>query len=336
MTENLKLNGGAESHPYSTLTPEKILESVESIGLVTDGCMLALNSYENRVYQVGIEAEQPVIVKFYRPGRWNREQILEEHEFIHELVEQDLSVVEPVVSNGSSLQYSEPFWFAVYPRKGGRSPDLDTDTLEILGRCLGKLHGVGAARPFNHRYHYSVAEHGRASCRFLLDAGFIPDELQTAYKSLADDLLSRIEKLFGAVRPGDYIRLHGDCHTGNILWRDGVPHLVDFDDCMNGPAVQDLWMLLSGERDQQEAQLAAIMDGYLMFHDFEPRELQLVEALRTLRLMYYSAWLARRWDDPAFPHSFTWFNTLRYWSTHILELREQLAALNEPPLQLRL
>jgi Ser/Thr protein kinase RdoA (MazF antagonist) len=323
-------------HPFSQLTPEKVLESLESIGFLTDGCMLALNSYENRVYQVGIEGEQPVIVKFYRPGRWSREQILEEHAFILELAEQDLSVVQPIITDGSSLHFSEPFWFAVYPRRGGRSPDLDNNTLEILGRCLGKLHAVGAAHRFEHRYSFSVEEHGTASCRFLLDNGFIPTDLHAAYTSLTRDLLARIEKLFAEVRGVDIIRLHGDCHTGNILWREGIPHLVDFDDCMNGPAVQDLWMLLSGERSQQEAQLAALMDGYLMFHDFEPRELRLIEALRTLRLMYYAAWLARRWDDPAFPHSFTWFNTQRYWSTHILELREQLAALDEPVLQLQL
>jgi len=325
-----------DPHPFLSLTPEKVLESVESIGLITDGCMLALNSYENRVYQVGIEEEQPVIVKFYRPGRWSQAQILEEHAFIHELAEQDLSVVEPLVSQDSSLHFSDPFWFAIYPRRGGRSPDLDRETLEVLGRCLGKLHAVGATKPFSYRYSFSVEAHGEASCRFLMDAGFIPGDLQQAYRTLTNDLLARIRKIFSECGAMEYIRLHGDCHTGNILWRDGIPHLVDFDDCMNGPAIQDLWMLLSGEREQQEAQLAALMDGYMMFHDFEPRELRLIEAMRTLRLMYYAAWLARRWDDPAFPHSFTWFNTLRYWSTHVLELREQLSVLDEPPLQLRL
>jgi Ser/Thr protein kinase RdoA (MazF antagonist) len=321
------------SHPFAILTPDWVLTAVESTGLSCDGRMLALNSYENRVYQIGVEDAQPVVVKFYRPARWSRAQILEEHAFVLELETHDLAVVAPLIdAQGRTLHEFEGFSFAVFPRRGGRSPDLNLDTLEVLGRSLGKLHSVGALESFRHRQHLSVATFAEASVAYLLEHDFIPSDLRPAYTSLAQDLLRRVQQVFSERKGYASIRLHGDCHPGNVLWRDDLPQLVDFDDTMMGPAVQDFWMLLSGSRDQQLAQLAALMDGYETFYTFNPAELGLIEALRTLRLMHYSAWLARRWDDPAFPHSFPWFNTPRYWSSHILELREQMAALDEPPL----
>jgi Ser/Thr protein kinase RdoA (MazF antagonist) len=320
------------AHPFAALSPDWILTAVESTGLSCDGRMLALNSYENRVYQIGVEEGAPVIAKFYRPERWSREQILEEHAFVLELEAQELSVVAPIAdAAGRTLYEFEDFMFALFPRRGGRSPDLDFDTLQVLGRTLGKLHNIGSLHKFKYRQELSVATFAEASCAYLLERNFIPDDLRSAYSSLASDLLKRVNQIFKE-RSYESLRLHGDCHAGNVLWRDDLPMLVDFDDTMTGPAVQDLWMLLSGEREQQQAQLAELIDGYEMFGAFNPAELGLIEALRTLRLMHYSAWLARRWDDPAFPRSFPWFNTARYWSTHILELREQLAALDEAPL----
>jgi Ser/Thr protein kinase RdoA (MazF antagonist) len=323
-------------HPFDALTPDALWSAVESVGYVCDGRMLALNSYENRVYQIGIEGEAPLIAKFYRPGRWSREQILEEHAFALELQAAELSVVAPLAAaDGSTLQHWGDFDFALFPRRGGHAPELDDfDTLQVLGRSLGKLHAIGASRPFRQRRSLTVAEFGVASREFLLRHDFIPAELRGAYESLSQDLLQHVEAAFAARRQLQSIRLHGDCHPGNILWRDGTAHFVDLDDCMSGPAVQDLWMLLSGTREQQLQQLSELIDGYETFHSFQPSELALIEPLRTLRLMHYSAWLARRWDDPAFPLHFPWFNTVRYWSGHILELREQLAALQEPPLQL--
>ncbi|MFN0002898.1 MAG: serine/threonine protein kinase [Pseudohongiellaceae bacterium] len=322
-------------HPFATLSPDWILSAVESTGLHCDGRMLALNSYENRVYQVGVEDANPVIVKFYRPQRWSREQIEEEHAFVLELEASELSVVAPLLSAESRTIYEhEGFLFAVFPRRGGRSPDLNLDTLQVLGRCMGKLHSVGALQPFKHRQHLSVANFAEASSIYLLEHDFIPADLRVAYTSLTQDLLKKVKQIFADKKDYSSLRIHGDCHAGNVLWRDEIPLLVDFDDTMMGPAVQDFWMLLSGDREQQLAQLSELIDGYETFYTFNPAELGLIEALRTLRLMHYSAWLARRWDDPAFPRSFPWFNTPRYWSTHILELREQLSALDEPPLVL--
>ncbi len=322
-------------HPFATLTPDWILTAVESTGLVCDGRMLALNSYENRVYQVGIEGAEPIVVKFYRPGRWTLEQILEEHAFVHELELHELPVVAPVVdAQGRTLHHHEGFHFAVFPRRGGRSPDLNLDTLLMLGRTLGKLHAIGAQERFRHRQQLGIEVFGEASCAYLLEHDFLPADLRKAYETLAQDLIRRVRQVFSTRAGYTVLRIHGDCHPGNVLWRDEIPFLVDFDDTMSGPAVQDMWMLLSGPREQQLGQISVLIEGYDTFHEFNPAELGLIEALRTLRLMHYSAWLARRWNDPAFPRSFPWFNTPRYWSGHILELREQLAALDEPPLVL--
>lgn len=322
-------------HPFETLTPDFIMDAVESMGFLCDGRLFPLNSYENRVYQVGIEDDQPLIAKFYRPSRWSNEQILEEHQFCFELAEQELPVVAPLIlgDNGSLFEYSN-FRFALFPRKGGHAPEFDNlDNLLILGRLLGRIHLIGASRPFEYRPTLDSVSFGHQSAEFISEH-FIPMELKTAYDTLAADLLQAVDEVIQAAKGVSYIRLHGDCHSGNILWRDDNPHFVDFDDTRMAPAVQDIWMFLSGDRMRKTAQLSEIAEGYSEFYDFNPRELQLVEALRTLRMMHYSAWLARRWGDPAFPMNFPWFNTVRYWSEHILELREQFAALQEPPLEL--
>ncbi len=323
-----------DSHPFASLTPDVVIDAVESTGILSDARILALNSYENRVYQVGIEDGEPLIAKFYRPGRWSLDQILEEHLFTRELADLDIPVVPPLSLGESTLSEFAGFHFALFPRRGGRSPDLNLDNLLIMGRFIGRLHKAGSIKPFIHRHKMSIRWFAEDSSAFLLENDFIPKDLRKAYSSLAEDLIKRIHAIFAATRTPAQIRIHGDCHMGNVLWRDDTPHFVDFDDTMTGPAIQDLWMLLSGDRQMQLSQLSELVDGYNEFHDFNPAELNLIEALRTMRLMYYSAWLARRWDDPAFPQNFTWFNTENYWAGHILELREQLFALDEPPLVL--
>ena len=325
----------SENHPFDRLSPDLLIDAVESLGFVSDGRLLALNSYENRVYQIGIEEKTPMIVKFYRPERWSREQILEEHAFCFDLLEQELPVVAPWVSaDGASLNSYDGFSFALYERRGGHDPELDNlDNLFILGRLMGRIHGIGAARPFNYRPQLDSQAFGWDSFKLISD-GFMPDGLRLAYDSLALDILKKIDQILADYGPIKRIRVHGDCHSGNILWRDDNPHFVDFDDARMAPAIQDLWMLLSGDRFEQTPQMAEIVEGYSEFYDFDLRELQLIEVMRTLRIMHHSAWIAKRWSDPAFPRAFSWFNSPRYWSDHILELREQLAALNEPPIAL--
>jgi Ser/Thr protein kinase RdoA (MazF antagonist) len=321
-------------HPFNSLTPTSIMDAVESQGFVCDCRTLALNSYENRVYQVGIEDGQPLIAKFYRPGRWSDQQILEEHHLSLELARHELPVVAPW-ANGrrETLFHHDGFRFALYPRQGGHAPVFaNLDNLLILGRLLGRMHRIGATAAFRHRTVLDCQSFGHASVA-LIGSRFIPEEYRESYTSVTSQLLSGIEQVFGQV-PAATIRVHGDCHSGNILWRDGAPHFVDFDDSRMAPAVQDLWMMLSGERPRQEAQLEALVEGYREFNDFNPAELRLIPSLRALRMLHYSAWLARRWEDPIFPRTFPWFNTIRYWGEHILELREQLAALDEPPLEL--
>ena len=322
-------------HPFETLTPSFLMDAVESKGYWCDGRIFPLNSYENRVYQVGIEEETPIIAKFYRPNRWSEAQILEEHAFCYELAEQELPVVCPMKDEeGNSLFHYKGFMFSLFVRRGGHAPELDNlDNLFILGRLLGRMHRIGSVRPFEHRPIITTQNFGYDSAAYISE-NFIPMELKTAYDSLTRDLLQAVDEITASVGAVKNIRVHGDCHNGNMLWRDDAPHFVDFDDARMAPAMQDIWMLLSGDRHEQTKQLSEIVDGYNEFFDFHPSELRLIEVLRTLRIMHYSAWLARRWEDPAFPHNFTWFNTVRYWSEHILELREQMAMLQEQPLQL--
>lgn len=321
------------SHPFDTLTPDLVLDAVESLGFLSDARVLALNSYENRVYQVGIEGQQPLIAKFYRPDRWSDAAILEEHAFSFELAEHEVPIVAPLQHEGRSLFAHQGFRFALFPRRGGHAPEPgNLDQLYRLGQLLGRLHAVGATRPFEHRETLAVDNFGHASLKTLLDGHFVPRELLPAFESVARDLLARVEAIY-ARPPCRAIRLHGDCHAGNLMHRDDVYHVVDLDDCRMGPAVQDLWMMLAGSREERLGQLAELVDGYNEFHDFDPRQLALIEPLRALRQLHHSAWLARRWDDPAFPRSFPWFGQARYWGDQILALREQIAALDEAPLK---
>jgi len=328
-----------DAHPYSRLTPDVLLDALESVGLRCDGRLLALNSYENRVYQVGIEDEAPVVAKFYRPERWTDAQIQEEHDFAHELASAEIPVVEPLAFEGRTLLQAQGFRFAVFPRRGGRAPELeDRDTLEWLGRFIGRIHAVGGVKPFAHRPRLDIQTFGVEPRDDLLASGFIPEELRPAWIEVAQRALDGVRAAFA--RAGDVatLRVHGDCHIGNVLWtpstgnRPGGPHFVDLDDSRMAPAVQDLWMLISGERSMMSQQLRHLLRGYEDFAEFDDRELLLLEALRTLRLLHYSAWLARRWDDPAFPIAFPWFNTPRYWQDRVIELREQVAAMQEEPL----
>lgn len=323
-------------HPYLQLIPDKVLAAVETLGFETDARIFALNSYENRVYQIGLVGSSSIVVKFYRPGRWSREQILEEHAFTRELVELEIPVIAPesFADKGTLIEF-EGFQFAIFRQILGRPPELDKlDNLLVMGRFVGRIHAVGAINHFSHRKNFSVDRIAAESRSFLLDNGFIPLDLVNAYASLSSDLIEAIEQRLHAFGELMTLRIHGDCHPGNVLWKEDKPHFVDFDDTMTGPAIQDLWMLLSGDRNQRQAQLLEVVEGYNEFFDFRAEELELIESLRTLRLMHYSAWLAKRWSDPAFPQSFPWFNTDPYWANHILELREQLAALDDPPLEL--
>ena len=321
-----------KEHPFDRLTPEVILDAIESTGLLGDGRILALGSYENRVYQVGIEDAEPVVAKFYRPGRWTDEAILEEHEFALELAAAEIPVVAPIVFDGpaagGSLLHHAGFRFAVYPRRGGQWPELGTkDDREWMGRFLGRIHLVGGRRRFQHRATLSPQSMGRDSMDFLLDSGRIPSYVEHRYERIAGELLDRAEAAFEAAGELRQLRIHGDCHRNNVLWTAAGPHFVDLDDCMMGPAVQDLWMLLAGTAEDMRAQLDDFLEGYQQFADFDYREVALIEPLRALRMVHYAAWLARRWDDPAFPRAFPWFADATYWERHAAELEEQYWAL---------
>jgi Ser/Thr protein kinase RdoA (MazF antagonist) len=318
------------TRPYDGLTPDAVLDALESIGLRGDGRLLALNSYENRVYQVSLEDDSHVVAKFYRPNRWSDAQILEDHVFSLELSAREIPGVAPLEISGKTLFEHAGFRFAVFPRRGGRTPELeDPKVLEWIGRFLGRIHAVGAAKPFVHRPVLDFETFGEEPRDWLLDSGMIPNDLEDVWTGVVDEALDRVAPFFEDIRN---IRLHGDCHAGNILWTPDGPHFVDLDDARMGPAVQDLWMLLAGDRATALKQLKSLVDGYEQFHAFRREELALIEPLRALRLLHYSYWLARRWEDPAFPAAFPWFGTQRYWQDRILELREQTSAMAETPL----
>ncbi len=321
--------------PYAGLTPDCVLDALASVGMECDGRLLALNSYENRVYQAYREDAPPLVVKFYRPARWSDAAILEEHAFVAELAARELPVVAPLAGpGGATLHTFGGFRFAVYPRCGGRAPELeDPETLRWMGRFVGRIHAVGALEPFAARPALDVATFGDEPRDYLLAHGFIPPDLDAAWRAVATLALAGARRAYDRAGKVALLRLHGDCHAGNVLWNESGPHFVDFDDARMGPAVQDLWMLLAGEREAMQIQLGHVLAGYEDFLEFDDRELHLLEALRTLRLLHYSAWIARRWHDPAFPAAFPWFNTQRYWQDRILELREQVALMDEPPLR---
>lgn len=321
-----------DAHPYSRLTPDVVLDAVAAAGFAPDGRLLALNSYENRVYQIWLDdaegRNEVVVAKFYRPGRWSDAQIDEEHDFARELAEREIPVVAPI----ASLRFHD-FRIAIYPRRGGRTPELDdSKTLEWIGRFIGRIHAVGATRDFRFREKLDPKTFGDEPRAFLLGTPFIPADLLDAWKAVTEQALSGVARCYARAGEARSIRLHGDCHPGNILWTHEGPHFVDLDDARMGPAMQDLWMLLSGDRASMARQLGHLLAGYEDFADLDRRELHLLEALRTLRLIHYCAWIARRWDDPAFPAAFPWFNTPRYWQDRILELREQVALMQEEPI----
>jgi Ser/Thr protein kinase RdoA (MazF antagonist) len=329
-------DSAASTLAFRDLKPDDILGALESLGFRCDGRFLALNSYENRVYQVGIDDGEPVVAKFYRPGRWSDEAILEEHAFTLELAAHDIPVVAPLTIDGQTLHHCGPFRIAVAPRRGGRAPDLDNADLQRqLGRLVARIHLAGEVTAFRHRPTIDIEGYAYESADFLLQNDFIPADLVASYEAITQLACEYAEDCFD--RCGDYrqIRLHGDFHPGNVLVAGDALHIVDLDDARNGPAMQDLWMFLSGNRQEQTPQLDILLDGYREFRLFDARELNLIEALRTLRIMHYAAWLAKRWEDPAFKIAFPWFNTESYWGEHILTLREQAATMQEPPLEWR-
>lgn len=317
--------------PYANLDPSLIWHAIESVGFQCNGSLLALNSYENRVYQIGVEEGKPLIAKFYRPNRWSDAAILEEHQFSEELVEHEIPVIAPLKSErGETLHHYEGYRFALFPRQGGRALELDNlEQLEWMGRFIGRIHAVGVCRPFTHRPELNVQTHGHKPYQYLLEHHFIPDNLKDRYCQVVDDVLKKVAQCFQMVGSVPMIRVHGDFHASNVLWNDSGPWIVDLDDCLKAPAVQDLWMLLSGTAEQSSVQLEYILRGYREFYDFNVRELYLIEALRSLRMIQYSGWLATRWEDPTFPINFPWFNTVAYWHEQILNLEDQGRLLEE-------
>lgn len=318
---------------FTTLTPDLILDGLESQGFDIDSGLLALNSYENRVYQFNNEKGEKFVTKFYRPQRWSAAQLQEEHDFAFDLITHEIPVVAPLKLDGESLFHYQGFDFAVYPCRGGRIFEVDNlDQLEWMGRFVGRMHAVGAKKPFEYRPTINTQE-------FLLDArniieksGFVSANVQVPFFTILDQIIPMAEHQY---QPKHLIRLHGDCHAGNILWRDEQgPHFVDLDDCRQGPAIQDLWMMLSGDRQQQLLQMDTMLSGYEEFFSFDSSELALIESLRTMRVVNYMAWLCKRWSDPAFPHNFPWFNSEKYWEQQVLMLKEQHSALTQPPLSL--
>jgi Ser/Thr protein kinase RdoA (MazF antagonist) len=339
---------GPPATPFAGLTPDAVLDAAETLGLAPDGRLFALNSYENRVYRLGREDHSPVVLKFYRAGRWSDAQILEEHAFTQELAEADLPVAAPLSLQGSTLHHvgqpgqvgrpdqvgqGAPFRLAVFPLCPGTAPELDAPgARELLGRTLARLHAVGARRRFEHRLTLERSAPAALARTKLLASPLLPDHMRAAYEQVSARLVAGIRQVFAATGEPQLIRLHGDCHLGNILWQTTGPLFVDLDDCMNGPRMQDLWMFLSGGPREQQRQWREIMEGYGQFGALEFRELRLIEALRASRMLQHAAWIAERWADPAFPRAFPWAGEARFWEGYVGDLRAQEQQLEEPPL----
>ncbi|MBE1287607.1 MAG: serine/threonine protein kinase [Alteromonadaceae bacterium] len=322
--------GSATDFTFAQLSPDVILNALESIGIYPTSGLLALNSYENRVYQFATE-DARYVVKFYRSGRWSDTQIQEEHDFSLELERNEVPVIAPLCIAGQTLHHFESCRFTLFPSAGGRQLEVDNlDQLEVVGRFLGRTHQIGQAKPFVHRAEFSAQSHLHDPFAILHESSMIPMHLRTAFFAILEPVVNETAARYITT---PHIRLHGDCHPSNILWRDG-PRFVDLDDCRQGPAMQDLWLLLNGDRQQQLLQLDTLVGAYEEFADFDHSQLPLIEPLRTMRMVHYMAWLTQRWVDPAFPQAFPWFAEDKYWEYQILALKEQLAALNEPPLKL--
>ena len=323
---------GLDVKPFAGLTPEVVLDAAASVGLDVDGRLFALNSYENRVYQVGRTGGM-LVLKFYRPARWSNAQIDEEHRFTAELAVAELPVAAPVQLEGRTLFEYQDFRFAAFPWMAGRAPELDApEARQIFGRTLGRIHQIGAQRPFQVRPRLGIQRLGWEARRQVLAGGLLPEYLHERYESVSATLLEKVEQAFleaGEVRD---IRIHGDCHMGNLLWNERGPVLVDLDDCAMGPRVQDLWMMLSGSGSEQQRQWAELLEGYQQFTDFDFREVRLIEPLRALRMIHHAAWVSHRWLDPAFPRAFPWLGEARYWEGYLRDLLEQVETVDDPPL----
>lgn len=318
-------------HPFSTLSQDRIIDWMESLGVYSDYRIYPLNSYENRVYRVGIEDSNPVVLKAYRPGRWSEAQIREELAFTEQLYDGDIPVVPAMEMGGDNLHYRDGFWFACFPMRAGHAFELDNpDQLYRIGQHLGRLHNVGAAKKFKHRPVLSMLAPVEQAKEFFKHSELLPDDLRSNYLATLDPIYKLLRERFEPLyQQADSFRIHGDFHAGNILSRDDQLLIVDLDDTVTGPAAQDIWKLLSGDRFEQERQLNELEEGYEQFRPFPRKELTLLEPLRTVHMIRHTLWIAQRWDDPAFPKAFSWFNTQRFWSDHLLALREQWAVLQE-------
>jgi Ser/Thr protein kinase RdoA (MazF antagonist) len=318
--------------PFAGLSPDVVLDAAASLGFEGDGRLFALNSYENRVYQMG-SAEGPLVLKFYRPARWSDAQNGEEHSFTAELAAAEMAVAAPLTIDGATLFRFRDFRFSIFPWLRGRAPELDApEARAMLGRSLARIHRIGAVRPFQTRVKLSVERLGFEAREQVFDSGMLPESMEESYDRATDALLERVVRVFDEVGPTRQIRLHGDCHLGNLLWNDNGPVFVDLDDCMTGPAIQDLWMVLSGPAADQQRQWQELIEGYEQFGMLDFGELRLIEPLRSLRMLHHAAWLATRWQDPAFPRAFPWFGGVRYWEEHVNDLLAQVAAVDDPPL----
>jgi Ser/Thr protein kinase RdoA (MazF antagonist) len=318
--------------PFAELTPDAVLDATEALGLAPDGRLFALNSYENRVYRVGRVDAEPVVLKFYRAERWSDQQILEEHQFASELAVADIPVVAPLRLGGMTLHRHKSFRLAAFPLCAGGSPELDQPgARELLGRTLARIHAIGGVRRFQHRPTMELSMLGARSRASMLASSLMPVHMKPRYEEVSAELLHEIAAAFKQAAPLRMIRLHGDCHLGNILWQARGPLFVDLDDCLNGPCIQDLWMFLSGTQDEQRGQWAEIFEGYRQFGTTDYRELRLVEPLRALRMLNHAAWVAERWQDPAFPKAFPWAAEARHWEGYVNDLIEQCRVLTEPP-----